>query len=260
MQSDVQEQIDQVVTAVRDVLGADVVGAYLHGSLALGEQRPRSDLDVLVVSKRRTSLEEKRSLVDRLLLISGSESPGMPRPVELTIVVESEIRPWRYPPSFDFLYGEWLRSEFECGNVEPWESTTNPDVALLITMALHGNRPLAGPPPSQILDPVPWRDYVAAMVGDIDRLLRDLDSDTRNVVLTLARIWTSVATGEIYPKDVAATWALSHLPEEHQPVLAHARAVYLGEEEERWDDLRAGVRPYADHVVGEIEGMAADTS
>jgi hypothetical protein len=192
-------------------------------------------------------------LVERLLVVSGT-----PRPVELTIVVESEIRPWRYPPRLDLQYGEWLRRDFESGNVEPWPTTTNPDLASLITMVLRADRPLLGPRPAEVFDPVPRADYTRAMVDGIDALLGDLDSDTRNVILTLARIWSTVATDVIRSKDDAAEWALARLPEHHRPVLARARAVYLGDEEERWDDLELRVRPHADYVVGEIERLAAD--
>jgi len=79
------------------------------------------------------------------------------------------------------------------------------------------------------------------------------DSDTTNLVLTLARIWTTLATGTIWSKDAAANWALARLPEEHRPVLARARAVYLGEEDDQWADLQARLRPHVDHVLGEIE-------
>jgi predicted nucleotidyltransferase len=232
------------------------VGAYLFGSAVLGGLRPRSDLDVLVVSRRRTSRGEKRRLVERLLAVSGSQPPAPPRPVELTIVVESEIRPWPYPPAYDFQYGEWLRREFESGDVEPWPTTANPDLAVLITMVLLGNRPLLGPPPADVFDPVPRDDLVRAMVDGLDGLLRDLDTDTRNVVLTLARIWSTVASGTIRSKDEAATWALERLPDEHRTVLARARAIYLGDEEERWDDLEPHVRPHADRVVAEIRRLA----
>jgi hypothetical protein len=34
-----------------------------------------------------------------------------------------------------------------------------------------------------------------------------------------------------------------------------ARAIYLGDEEEGWDDLRLHARTFADHVVAEIEGL-----
>jgi streptomycin 3"-adenylyltransferase len=251
------------------VLGPDVVGAYLHGSSALGGLRPYSDLDILVVSRRATTRDEKRRLVARLLAISSVERfhsvaraipPDLRRPIELMIVVHSEIRPWRYPPCFDFQYGDWLRPEFESGDVEPWPTTTNPDLASLITMVLLGSHTLLGPPPAEVLDAVPRADYIRAIVGDIDRLLDELDSDTRNVLVTLARIWSTVATDYIRSKDVAAAWALDHLPPEHQPVLARARAVYLGEEDERWDDLTARIRPCADYLVDEIKRLASASS
>jgi Domain of unknown function (DUF4111) len=87
-------------------------------------------------------------------------------------------------------------------------------------------------------------------------LLGDLASDTRNVILTLARIWSTVATDVIRSKDEAATWALARLPEEHRAVLARARAIYLGDEQERWEDLEPRVRPHVDYVVAEIERLA----
>ena len=256
-----QQQLDRVTTLVREVLGPDVVGAYLFGSAVLGGLQRESDLDVLVVSKRQTTREEKQRFVDRLLAISGRRTPeGRWRRVELTIVVESVIKPWRYPPSFDFQYGDWLRAEFESGNVEPWPTTTNPDLAALITMVLLGDTPVLGPPPDEILDPVPPDDLVRAIVGDIETLIDDLDSDTRNVVLTLARIWSTVATGVIRSKDAAADWALDRLPKEHRVVLARARAIYLGDEEEHWDDIEPLVRPHADHVVAEINRLVTPGS
>lgn len=256
MQEQDHEQLDRVLALVHDVLGRDAVGVYLHGSAVLGGLKPRSDLDVLVISKRRTTREEKHRLVERLLGISG----GGARHVELTIVVESEVRPWRYPPSFDFQYGDWWRHEFESGDVEPWPTTVSSDLASLLTMVLLANRPLHGPPPAEILDPVPREDHISAMVSGIDELVGDLDEDTRNVVLTLARIWSTVATGEIRSKDAAADWALARLPQERRPVLSRARAIYLGEDEERWDDLRPRLRPHADYVIGEIERLVADNA
>lgn len=100
-------------------------------------------------------------------------------------------------------------------------------------------------------------DLIRAILEGIPGLLEDLDSETRNVVLTLARIWTTVATGIIRSKDAAADWALARLPEEHRPVLAHARATYLGEEDDSWEDLRPRVRPHVDHVILEIERLGA---
>jgi streptomycin 3"-adenylyltransferase len=120
-------------------------------------------------------------------------------------------------------------------------------------MTLAGDTALYGPPPGQLLDPVPLVDLRRAIVAGVPQLLRDLDQDTRNVLLTLARIWTTLATDSIRSKDAAADWALERLPSEHRAVLAHARAVYLGEEKERWGDaLGAGVRPCVGFLVDAI--------
>ncbi len=251
-----QRQLDQVVALVAAILGPDLVGAYLHGSTATGRLRPRSDLDLLVVSRRATTRHDKERLVRGLFERSNpADTPGPVRPVELTIVVEADLRPWRYPPRFDFLYGEWLRRDFAGGNLEPRE-TTNPDLAALITMVLKANSAVVGPPPAEVLDPVPPADLRRAVVEGIDGLLADLAADTRNVVLTFARIWLTVATGEIGSKDAAADWALARLPQEHRAVLARARAIYLGDEDEHWDDLAPRVRPYVDHVLAEIGRLA----
>lgn len=249
-------QTDDVVRLVREVLGTNVIGLYLHGSAVLGGLRPLSDIDVFGVSIRTLTLEERRVLVDRIMPISGSRSPGG-RPVELTVAVQSEVRPWRYPPQADFQYGEWLRSEYERGELPM--ATPSPDIAPLITMVLAGDRALFGPPPAEVLDPVPHDDLLHAILDGIPGVLADLDSDTRNVILTLARIWTTVATGTIRSKDAAADWALARLPDEHRPVLSHARAIYLGQEEEdngEWNDHLPQVRAHAACVVREIGRVA----
>jgi predicted nucleotidyltransferase len=245
-------QAERMVTLVREVLADAVIGAYLHGSAAFGGLQPTSDIDLLVVARRPTTLPEKRALIERLLPASGRGDPtGQSRPVELTIVVQREVRPWHYPPRLDFQYGDWWRAEFERGDITPWESP-NPDLTLQLEMALQAKHPLFGPPPADVLDPIPPADVRRAMLDSIPALLSDLDGDERNVVLTFARIWMTLATGFIGSKDAAADWARPLLPPEHRAVLAHARAIYLGEAAEEWGELLPRVRPLVDDVIAEI--------
>jgi predicted nucleotidyltransferase len=249
------DQVRKIVQLIDDVLGRTVIGIYLHGSAVLGGLKPASDLDVLVISRRGMDDRERRALLRRLLEVSGFV--GGARPVELTVVVDSEVRPWRFPPIADFLFGEWLRDELELNG--PPQPQPMPDLALLITMVLTGDRPLSGPPPAHLLDPVPRTDVVRASVEGIPGLLADLDGDTRNVVLTFARIWSTLATGEIRSKEDAADWALTRLPPEHRPALAHAKALYLCHRyfEDRWsDELKANARPYVKHLLGKIDRLS----
>jgi predicted nucleotidyltransferase len=230
-----------------------LVGAYLHGSAVLGGLRADSDLDVLAVSARETTHAEKQKIASGLLAISGNRSRGdARRPIELTIVAGSDVRPWQYPPRRDFQYGEWLRERFERGDPDLFEPTIDPDVAILITMVRLGDVTLTGSAAGTTFDEVPQRDLVEALVADIPALIDDIDGDTRNVVLTLTRIWQSVVAGRIRSKDAAAEWALERLPPEHRPVLVRAREGYL-RGNESWEDLRAQVLPFAHAVVAEID-------
>jgi Domain of unknown function (DUF4111) len=196
------------------------------------------------------SARQRRDLVDGLLEISGERARrGPARSVELTIVLRGDVRPWRYPPRQEFLYGEWLRDSYERGAVP--EPELNPDLAVLIAVALHGNTALAGPSPAQVLDQPTPDDVVRGAVHGLPQLIGDLKSDTGNVLLTLARIWMTVATGQIVRKDAAADWALNRLPPEHRPVLAQAREAYLHRHErERWDPT--AVHRFADYVIDAI--------
>jgi predicted nucleotidyltransferase len=248
-----REQIAEALATLREVLGDELIGAYLHGSAILGGLRAQSDIDLVAVSARRMSPYEKAVIVARLLAVSGPDpAAAPPRPLELTSVVWSEVRPWVYPARMDFQYGEWWREEFERGKLEPWPSGANPDLATIVTMVLLGEATLAGPPPSEVFDPVPSADLTDALVAGVGALLDDIDWDTRNVVLTLARIWSGVATSAIQSKDVAAEWALPRLASEHREVLVRARDIYLGNEEEHWEDLQGRIRPFADAIIAEI--------
>jgi predicted nucleotidyltransferase len=251
----VAAQTDAVLHVLDAALPAGLVLAVArYGSAVVGGLRPESDLDLFGVVRRPLTDAEKRDLVEGLVPVSWrARRPPAWRPVNLTLVVRDEVRPWRYPPRFDFEYGEWLRDELVAGNLAPWPPT-NPDVAVLITMVCATGVPVLGPAPAELLDRVPRADLVRALLDELPRLLDDLESDTRNVLLTLARMWTTMATGEIRTKDAAATWALERLPASHQALLERARAAYLGEVDDRWDD-QAAVRSVADVMADRIRGV-----
>lgn len=172
-------QTEDVVEAARAVLGSSVLGAYLHGSSALDAMQWRSDLDILVVTRRRLTKAQRAALAQALLPISGRRAqwPAV-RPVELTVVAQPEVRPWRFPPRREFQYGEWLRKDIEAGVVQG--PVDDPDLALLLTMAMSANRTVFGPPPAVVLDPVPFEDVRHAAVECVPGLFLDLDGDTTN--------------------------------------------------------------------------------
>ena len=219
----------------------------------LGGAQPTSDVDILVITGRLATVPEKRQLVDGLMGISAPfPPPGPERCVEMTVVALPQVRPWRYPPSFDLQYGEWLRKRFENGDDLALQATVNPDLTTLLTIVLLGDRPLFGPPPGTLLDPVLMDDCVEAMVNDIDVFMDEFDGDTRNLLLRLARIWQTVITGVIDRKDRAALWAGERLPPDCRRLMERARAMYLGWQPDQWTDWPSEARACAEFMISQI--------
>jgi predicted nucleotidyltransferase len=251
-------QTDRVLRLVRETLGHDALGAYQHGSAVLGGVQPTSDIDILVITGRLATLVEKRQLVQGLMAISASfPPPGLERCVEVTVVAQAQVRPWRYPPSFDLQYGEWLRERFERENTLLLRPAVNVDLTTLLTIVLLGDQPLFGPPPGELLDPVLLEDCVRAMVSDIDLFMDEFENDTRNILLRLARIWQTVVTGIIDRKDRAAEWAQQRLPPAHQQLMERARAMYLGWQPDEWTGMASEARASADYMISQIQREAA---
>jgi streptomycin 3"-adenylyltransferase len=242
------DQQDAVAAALRDVVDKDLIGVYLYGSSVDGGLRPASDIDVLAVTRSPLSPAARSRLAERVMSVSGERASG--RSLEVTVVVQDEVNPWRYPPVADFVYGDWLAASLN--DPAATGPAATPNLAVEITQILQAQRVLTGPPAKEVLAIVPPADLARACRDCIPSLLEDLVGDERNVVLTFARIWCTLETGRILSKDRAAEWAAPRLPADLRPVLEHARHLYLTTPyaQESWPaGLRESSALLVDHII-----------
>jgi streptomycin 3"-adenylyltransferase len=255
-----REQIGKVIELLRQTFPDSIDGLYLFGSVISGGLRPASDIDILAVLSAAQNGQVRQGqvrqeLIDGMLAISGNPAAhGPARPLELTVVMLDDIVPWRYPPMRYLQFGEWLREDFEARKIPPPQH--DPDLAILLATIRQESIPLIGPKADRLLDPVPAEDLRRAIFDGVSALISELEGDERNVLLTLARMWTTLATGRIVPKDVAAEYLLSHLPQEQRPVLDLARALYVSGQRGEWRALGDEVKYFADYMEGLIKGFA----
>jgi predicted nucleotidyltransferase len=143
----VREQLDRLTRDLRDALADELVGVYLHGSLVLGCFNPqRSDIDVIAVTRRAITSEERNALGALMLRSSGQkERPRQaPFPLEMSLLTAEQLRPWRYPTPFDFHYGESQRRRFTAGEFNPlWAEDY--DLAAHVTVLREAGVTLLGP-------------------------------------------------------------------------------------------------------------------
>ncbi len=54
-----QQQVDECLKLLNNVLGQDLLGVYLYGSAMLGGLQKYSDIDLLVISARATTRDQR---------------------------------------------------------------------------------------------------------------------------------------------------------------------------------------------------------
>lgn len=226
---EISNQVSQACHVISRHLASTLRAIHLYGSAIDGGLKPFSDIDLLVTIDSRLDDTTRQAFMRDLLGISVP--PGTSkifRSLEVTVVVQNEVLPWRYPVRRELQFGDWLRKDILAGIFE--SAVIDADLAILLTQARQHNLPLLGPPAEEFFDQVPKADFFRALSDTLKQWESPSDwaGDERNVVLTFARIWYSVVTGKIVPKDVAADWSMELLPIEYQSILSEARQAYLG--------------------------------
>lgn len=242
------DQARTVVGILDGLFRGSLLAAYLHGSAVSGGLRPQSDIDFLAI------IDSPMTKAQRLQLLSASLKASVPHPappgdlrcIELMVFLESEVSSSNYPSTAEFVYGEWLRTSFESGELPvPVADSGN---TLALAQVRQHSRPLLGSNATEIVPEVPAALVRRAMRDALPALLRGLGGDERNVLLTLARMWRTGATGKFVPKDAAATWAQVRMPEREAQTLTLARDAYLGTLKDTWEEQRVAALNTADYL------------
>jgi streptomycin 3"-adenylyltransferase len=249
----VRSQVEGLLDKLGEILEDNLIGVYLHGSLALGCFNPeRSDIDVLVVTRQPMMLETKRHFAEILLKCSAN-----PAPVEISFLTEDSIKPWQYPTPYDFHYGEdWrekIGAELSTGEWKKWndEIPTDEDLAAHITILLHNGIVLHGRPIGEVFAPVPEKDYVDSIAKDFEWGKERLERYPVNFILNAFRVCAFLEEGRICSKEEAGAWALPAMKDEFKGLAGHALDSYRGNQEEESFDKDTMDR-FAEHMTERI--------
>src|SRR5579872_6159753 len=160
----VHMQIDNLIVTLQHMLSNNLVGVYLHGSLAMGCFNPRrSDIDVLVVTRIGISVETKRDVAQYLLTHSSS-----PYPIEISFLVQKDIHPFKHPLPYDLHYSEsWRERYIQALADETWhtwndEKRYDNDLAAHIAIMRTRGICLFGKPIQEVFPLVPPTTYATS--------------------------------------------------------------------------------------------------
>ena len=206
----------EIVGRLVGVLGDEVLGAYVIGSLAFGGYEPgRSDVDVAAVVSRPLSRGEKEAVV------AACRHEALPCPArKLELVVYARERAPAFEVNLNTGAGEPLHAGFDPG-AEPsfWFVV---DLAMARVSAVA----LLGPPASELLPEAAPGELVAAVRESLAWFVA-YDATADNVVLGACRTRRFLEERVWSSKVAAGEWALGRLPE--RDVVAAALALRRGD-------------------------------
>lgn len=228
----------QVAVVSRRALGSRLAGAYLHGSAVLGAFTPsRSDVDVLLVVSEavpRAALESLGFALGRDRL--RSPSCGLELDV---LTAETAAAPERPTPF------QLVMSSGQDGHRVTLGEDHGPyeDGVLHLAMARAAGLALAGPPPAELIAPVPRELVLGQLLDELD--WSSVNASAAYQALGAARAWMYAEEDRIGSKLDAERWARGR---GHDRVLACAARFQRGHSEQV---------PAGDDVVALLEDARA---
>lgn len=240
----------QLTNLFKNTISNELVGVYLHGSLAMGcYNSARSDIDLLVVVNEMVSKDMLKQLAARLLLLESelSSTGGF----ELSIVLKSNLDPFIYPTPFEFHYSGAHRDRYRtdesylCGGYE------DGDLAAHLVVAYERGTVLYGKPIREWLTPIPAKYFVASILSDVAGAVDGIVESPIYYVLNLCRAFYYLREGKVASKKEGGEWAISMLPLEFSQLVSQCLTQYGGEADPgKLDDML--LRSFAAHMQQKI--------
>src|SRR5262245_53767104 len=244
------------VHAVQQQLTKNLVGIYLHGSLAMGSFNPTSsDIDLLIVVRETLELAAKKALAERLLQLSARA----PRPLELSVIVINNLQYFRHPSPYELHFSDSNKTDFVNATVDFAVARSDPDLAAHFVITKARGVCLCGEPIGHLFPDVPDPVYLDSIVGDFDwsyaNVMQGPDTGDCLVpvyaVLNFCRVLAFIQDHLVTSKREGGQWALHHLPQHHAPVIQAALSDYCGAERGGKIDARR-LKEFACHAFAVI--------
>ncbi|WP_217622329.1 aminoglycoside adenylyltransferase domain-containing protein [Paenibacillus agri] len=229
-----QTFLNKLVTLFEEELTGNLLGVYLHGSLAMGCFNPlKSDIDLLIVVKEPlTSVNNSR--IAKIALALHDEMSNE-RGIEFTIILETYLQPFVYPTPFEFHYSDYHRENYRtidnylCGGLE------DKDLASQIVVAYERGITLYGKPLGELYEPIDSQYYLASILHDVEGCAEEIMDNPpayltpMYLTLNLCRVLYFIKEGKISSKREGGEWGVQYLPQKFQQLIIQCLNEYTEE-------------------------------
>lgn len=218
--------VHQVAASYQNILGNNLVGVYVHGSLAFGCFRwDHSDIDLLVAVAAEPSLPQKEAMIQVLLDLTPSAPP---KGFEMSVLLAKDCRHFRHPLPFVLHFSNSYLAQCRQDLTAYCQAMhgADPDLAAHLTVLHAAGFAVCGPAVSELFDDVPAKAYWDSLWYDTQDAAEHILQDPVYVILNLCRVLAYAKEGLILSKEQGGAWGVTHLAASHVPLVKKALAAY----------------------------------
>lgn len=205
-----QTVLDRLVKLSRETLKTQLVGVYLHGSLAMDCFNPqKSDLDLLVVVKSELEDAAKRAFMDGVIDLNESAPE---KGLELSLLTQTVCKPFVYPTPYVLHYSNMHKNWYQTSPDDYVQKMkgTDRDLAAHCTIVRAYGRVLWGKAIEEVFGPVPREAYLDSILCDISESEEEFSENPVYFTLNLCRVLGYLKENLILSKKTGGEWGLTH--------------------------------------------------
>jgi predicted nucleotidyltransferase len=235
-------------------MGSNLVGIYLHGSLAMGcFNSTKSDIDFLVVAEKELTIEVKKSIAKKLLALH-EELPN-DGGLEMSILLERHLKQFVYPTLFELHYSSLHKEKYSNDENYICSGLEDPDLAAHIVVTYHRGIVLYGKPIREVFEPIPKQYYIQSILSDVQNAKETIVESPVYYTLNLCRVLYFLKDGMVSSKKEGGEWAVTSLPSKYKHLLIECLNQYNG----LLDDMKISndeLIEFATYMLNEIKSYS----
>lgn len=203
--------IETITNQYETILKNNLVGIYVHGSIAFGcFNEEKSDIDFIVVVKRQLNHLEREALIKALL-----ETPSTKKGFEMSVVLEKNCQFFIYPTPYELHYSNTHKENYlnhfseYCHQMQGFDK----DLAAHFTVIKHKGICVYGKSINEVFGEVKEEFYLDSIHYDIEDGKEGIFLNPTYYVLNICRVLAYEKEKLVLSKKEGGMWGLRHLNE-----------------------------------------------
>lgn len=240
---EIKSFLPPIISHIHSILNDNLVGIYLHGSLAMDSFRlGLSDIDLISVVKEHLSSEQKSRIIGYLNKTREKE-----KPVELSVFLEEVLQDLRYPIDVELRY-DYPDNIFE----------NEPDKEVLAHLYETKERGFRiwGRPISEVFQKIPAKYYLLSIVDDLKYTRKYLLENPTYWALNACRIMAFIKEKKELSKLEGGQWGIKNLPQKYHNLIKQAMSCYqtgVNKYQISWN--KEELEDFANCIISEIKNI-----